>query len=870
MRPSQRSLRHGILLFFCALALIGCSKEPSEEQKQADVMLAKAKTVLARWDYRQGRELLKSAILLDRDLGRASKVAEEERLLGGAYASAAIYDSALQSYNLAAEQYRNLADRQSVRDVTLEIAASYRQMGEERKAFELYTEAYRLAKVFGDDAGAVTIQWAMLPCCVALEARSDVRRVLADLLAAATASKDAGQQALVYYESGVSKFLQGSYEPSRQELLRSITLADGARDSLLAARALLRLAVTYSAAGMNQEAFRTYSDGLRRADRLRNDPLRHEMLTRVGNIYLRLHRFSDAAKFYRAGLSAAINSGSKIGEGYSFIQLGHCDLDLAPSSALRSYRSALDLFQGLAYAPGSAYALYSLGIAAKRANQFTEAVTDFQSAVEQSEASSSHRRGDDLYLECEHAYTGPRRYPAYDELIKLLIQAGRYDEAFRYVERKNRREMYDELNGMDPVAAENVLNDALSRFNDDRAMRIGAERQLARALTSGPLKKDLLSELHEVLDADANSMKGSGEALVAVNSAFAPYAGVGNVGLGEIQKALPPGAVLVEPVAVDRSLYTFVVTGSRSAVEVAAITRDSVVAMTRELSDALRRREQRTDSLETALRMLDRRIQDLTASLYQAFVRPIEADIAGTTSLLVVLPSEAAALPLHALRRSPYGNAKYVVEQTPVSYLPYAGALLLQPVPPSAPRDVVGVGFAGETSWDVEYELRDIRAFFKEARLYFGQQATLSTLQKEHGDVLHLAAEFHPDEYSPGNAYLNLSDGESPEGTKQIPFGELFSLPASRAIVISDLADHPAGINRSEVYPFLASGTRMVVLNEYVPSRKTKKYFGEVFYTALLAGESDRSAFRKAQLAMIANPEFAAPYAWAPFFVWGK
>jgi hypothetical protein len=61
-----------------------------------------------------------------------------------------------------------------------------------------------------------------------------------------------------------------------------------------------------------------------------------------------------------------------------------------------------------------------------------------------------------------------------------------------------------------------------------------------------------------------------------------------------------------------------------------------------------------------------------------------------------------------------------------------------------------------------------------------------------------------------------------------------------------------------------------VIGNGFTPSRKTKKFFGEVFYTALLGGNSVQSAYRKVQMEMIKNPDYAPQFVWAPFFLWGK
>jgi CHAT domain-containing protein len=170
----------------------------------------------------------------------------------------------------------------------------------------------------------------------------------------------------------------------------------------------------------------------------------------------------------------------------------------------------------------------------------------------------------------------------------------------------------------------------------------------------------------------------------------------------------------------------------------------------------------------------------------------------------------------------------------------------------------------------VEYELRDIRAFFKDVRLYFDQQASLATLQKENEDLLHLAIRFQFNDQRPGNSFFILSDGESAGTMKHIPLGQLLSLPPVPAVVVSDLDEHRTGIRPSEPYLFLANGTQEIVFTSTVPSRKAKKFFGEIFYTTLLTGADVRAAYRKAQLEMIRTADYASPFTWAPFFLWGR
>jgi CHAT domain-containing protein len=180
------------------------------------------------------------------------------------------------------------------------------------------------------------------------------------------------------------------------------------------------------------------------------------------------------------------------------------------------------------------------------------------------------------------------------------------------------------------------------------------------------------------------------------------------------------------------------------------------------------------------------------------------------------------------------------------------------------------MGHPGGTSWDVEYELRDIRAFYKDVRFYFNQDATLAALQKEHGDVLHLASEFHFSGRVDENSYVVLSDGKSFNTTRRVPAGELFSLPSFSATIISDLGERSTGIHRVQPMIFLLNGSTSVIVSSYPPLRKTKKFFGEIFYTSLLGGSNSAQAFRQTQIAMIKSPEYSSPHIWAPFFVWGK
>jgi hypothetical protein len=115
-----------------------------------------------------------------------------------------------------------------------------------------------------------------------------------------------------------------------------------------------------------------------------------------------------------------------------------------------------------------------------------------------------------------------------------------------------------------------------------------------------------------------------------------------------------------------------------------------------------------------------------------------------------------------------------------------------------------------------------------------------------------------------------MSDGKSLTSSTSVLFGDLLLLPRFPAVVVSNLTAGQPYVPAVLAPLFLSNGSRMVAINAYTPSRKLKKIFGEVFYTALLGGATPEQAFRKAQQDLIRSPEFSSPLVWGSYFLWGQ
>lgn len=853
----------GALLF-----VAGCGRSSSPEQAAADSTLAAARAALEQGDYEGAQQGFRALLKMEGDLGRVGPQAEAARALAMIAVARAEFDSAFALYGKSRELYRGLADRESARRVTIDVASLHRLMGEELQAFTLLEEALRLARVFGDSGGVHEVELAILPSCRLLDRRDVETQAVNDLLKAYSGEKDAGTLARVYEEVGSTQLFRREYARAAEHFLRGTALADQAGDSVRGTEMLLDAGIALAGDGRTQEAFQSYGKALRRTDRLHGTAaIRSELLLRVGNAYARSKQFEQARRFYTPALSAAVRGGNKLAEGYLVLQMALCDLDRNPGESVRNIGNAVELFQGTGSSRASTYALLCLGTAHERANRLTDAIQAYRAAVDELEATRAYT-GDDLYADCEGTFFPQYAGAPYDHLLDALFRTGQYDLGFQYAQRRQSWELRKIFDRQELRHQGDPAEGPLAGLQHAVAVRTGAEKQLARLLEAAAADRVLSASIHTVLDKSSVAIADRTAEIVRANKTYEPFVRLAPLAISEIQKRLLPGDALLWYVPGKRSLSTVVLSASRVSVEVAAMERERLLGLVGELASALQRAEAKGDSISKVTALPDLRTQEVLRQLYEAFVRPVEGALSSASRLAVVLPRELATVPVHALRRN--NVTPFLSELKTVSYLPGAHWLVGKGTEPAAVRTVAGLGFAGTTAWDVEYELRDIRAFFKEARLAFGEHATLEELQKERADVLHLALGVRFAARAPWNAALILSDGKTSTTSEPVPLGALLTLPPVQTVVFSCLSpDQP--MTPALVAPlFLSNGSRYVIATAYTPSRKLKKFFCESWYTDLASGASPEQAFRKAQRDMIHNPEFSSPLVWSAYTLWGK
>ena len=848
------------------MLVAGCGREPTPGELRAAKVLQRGRQEVSQGDILAARPFLLSSLALEQSLERPRNAAEASELLGDGYALTASFDSALQMYGRSLSHHRAAAQRDGVRRVTLKITALQRRMGNEREAFQTEIEALRLARVLEDTYGIRQIQWSMLPSAGRLEELDTEQEVVEELQRAYTESPSTDTLGQLSLLAGRSLIERGDYAQASDRFLQSTALAGRSRDSLGLATALLWLGIASDAQGKTVEAFRHYGDALTIARSVRGgrSVLLH-VLVRVANGYLRYTQYADAQRFYRLAMTTAIDLKNKIAEGYLTLQLGHCELFSDPERARSQFESALSLFHDLEYAPGTSYALGSLAHLARQRGQFSVAVERYTEAIGERETVVAPVESQDLYRDCERAVFGSSETPYYDRLLDILLTTGRHDEAFWYAERRSRHTLLCFTSTLHPAIGDTAVQLAWNTYHAALGRRVGTERlqrEMLETGVAGPLARIAKDSLRQT----AQALVRTRDDLARAHPPFALLVQSDGLGITEAQKVLSPGTVLLSFVQSERTLQAFVVTQERTAVRLAAVDRATMTATAGELLELLGSEEADSDSVQLPT-LVPPRLGELIRVLSEWFVRPVMGDLQGKTHLVVVLPPDLAWLPVHTFRLGARFSAPYLIERYAVSYLPVASAVLLEGVPGRPIQDIAALGYAGETAWDVEYELRDIRAFYKDVRLHFQSDATLARLLAERGDLLHLALDLRVRDVE--NSWMVLADGRMPGLSIREGLGSLTGLWPFVGAVVSSLRRGTSFRQTAVPLVLLSNGTGTVVMNGFVPTRKAKKFFGEMFYTELLAGKQPNDAAQRALLAMVRNREYASPSIWGAFMVWG-
>ncbi len=840
----------------------GCERDMTLERERAAEVFERAKDAIQRNDHQDSRRLLLEVARLDNKLGNRARLAETLVLLSENYTAGGRFDSAAQLASEAQALYARLGDKPGVRTAVLALARVHELCGEAEEAYALLLGALQVEEALGNRFAAQELKWKIIPVARSAGNPEAERRYLKQLIAEYSSSGDRMKQARAIYELGVSFLSANQIQSARKHFGDARVLAQTGSDTLLVIEIMQMQGVTARREGNVSQSLRHYSEAMRLSDATRGaQRVREELLLRAGNLLLEQQRYADAIKYYNVALRSAIRTQHRLVEAYALLQLGHCSSGLNSDNARKEYEAGAELMAHIGIPAANAYAAACLGRHALASGQPSRALEYFQQAVEAFDSSLSAWGPLDVFTECEETLFGEDKSTPYDDLVGMYLQLGKAEDAFLAAGRNNRTDLLRNISRLRIRLRSASATAGLASYRKLLGMYGGVERQLAVAFSERAESIPLTAELRQSLRTTRMRLRDKGDSLVVTLKAFREILAPSHPTLAEIQQKIPIDAVLIAYHPGPRSLHIFTVSRNSFSSDIGAVGREALQTMIGSHLANL----QRLAKVEADIPQKDKNeLAEQTIKLYAAMLLPAEHHIRETGRLIVMLPADMPLVPLHILSRDKLSGP--VLEKHAVRYISDAGMLAGSGKRVGASPTGVAFGNRGATAWDVDYELSDVRIFVKESRFYIDNLAMVSALRNAEGDVLHAVLDIRSNWRHPYRSYFILNSGPGYASLQYRRFGELFSMAPFPNIILSNISE----VQLHPIVPriFHINGTSDIVLNCFVPSRKAKKQFAELYYSLLLSGNPVEQSVRQAALMMRQNPEFADPRAWGAFMVW--
>lgn len=284
------------------------------------------------------------------------------------------------------------------------------------------------------------------------------------------------------------------------------------------------------------------------------------------------------------------------------------------------------------------------------------------------------------------------------------------------------------------------------------------------------------------------------------------------------------------------------------------------------------------DAYRDALIKLNPNAAQVGEKIGALLLAPLE--IPAGKRIIIVPHGPLHYLPFQALRL----DGQYLIERNPMSIAPSISiAAKLAERTPTVSAQLVAFGNptidpnVADPLPGAEREVHALSKQFPGATLFFKEQANKTNFQSSapQARLLHVAAHAVADTLDPLHSKVLLADENGQPNYLEAKDVLGMDLKGTAMIALSacesglgrvEDGDEVLGFTRS----FLSAGTSTLLASLWPVSDAATETLMTTLYDDLAKGESVQDAMRDAQRAVLANPETAHPFFWAPFNLIGN
>lgn len=652
------------------------------------------------------------------------------------------------------------------------------------------------------------------------------------------------------------------------------------------------MGMAYEAMGENAKALDYLNRARAVAEKVKFKPRVATSLAEIGNVQLQAGDAAAATRSYQQSLRIS----EEIGERPS---VGRAHLDLARAAqaqhnftdALAEARIAVDTYEAIGQRDALAGAQTMIGRCLLSLGKRAEAQAAFTTAI----ASIEHVRAQIAGgAEESETFFQTRRAP-YEEMISLLLDDGKVEEALVMAERASARALLDILAKDRSVATRGWSDEekaSAARLDEQIAE---ANRRLNAEKNAEPLSLEKVAAREAEVQKARHAREDFGVAMMTAHSENAAAAPLQTASIAEMKKwAEQRHGVVLRFVVTDEKAFLFVLHEKDGAIALDVFP----IAQTR--AQLAHRAGQLQQNL--ADRALDWMLP--ARAFYETLFRNSEATWKNSERLTIIPDGPLWELPFQTL----LDQAQHpLLEDHTISYAPSITFLarvgdrpakkdeahLLALANPALgnPLNVASIHKVGSSSplmgalWEplpaATKQVQELRDLYtpKDSLILTGEAAREDTFKKRAGnfDILHFATHGVINSRAPLYSYLLMSQEDlAPGQDGLLEAWELMQMKLrARLAVLSACETGRGQISEGEgviglSWAFLAADCPVEVVSQWKVDSASNADLMVDFHRRFRAGQSAAQALREASLALRKKPEYQHPFYWAPFVVLGE
>ncbi len=799
--------------------------------------------------YSEALDKFQESFSLYEEIGEMGHTAFQYRRMGRIhYLRLGRYEKAREHFLAALDQYRQQEDPQGEAEVLFEIGLTFEKVALFDQASNYYTQGLTIGQELNQ---AFLIATGHLYLANLAWFQGDYQTAFQRLTQAdqqATLTNDAQIRIMVKNTRGLMYWTLNEPEKGLFHLNEAVKLSEASNIQTELASSLNNLGLIYRQENDHHTALEKFTRAQELDESLKSLWGLGYDHRNIGISLLALGKLKEAeSQFLKAEqISADIHNVTNWVK--ALLELGNVNHALhQPEKALEYYQRTFDLSQKHGIKEVEWRAAAGMGTVLREKTQTTESLAWLSKAVEVVESMRASLKIDELRNSFQN-----NKLDLYRDIITLLIDMNRTDDAFNYLERSRSRSFIDLLGNQKMSFKNEADQETWAQIN-----RLGSTLDSLRSeLGSYDQPPAAIQERYQQHKVQYE------EAILQVkqqNPSLSSFITVDPLNLQGVQKLLAPKVGMVSYFLTHDHVYLWLITQQRTIFK-------KVPVSDQELMTLITRYRQLVQHVEP----VDKELQ----KLYDWLIKPIETEISKLDVLAIIPDGPLHFLSFAALKHGP----TYLIDDIPLFYAPSASVFQFTFAKRQAKKNdkvlAIGNPDLGNYNYNLplaELEAQSIKWNYPKMDILTGAKATKEWVVdniSKYG-IIHLAAHGEFDEFNPLLSSLWLSS-PNPEN-RRLTVKEVFSLELNADLVTLSAcqtglgkleAGELIGLNRAFIY----AGTHALVSALWRVDDLSTSVLMKHFYRNYVTLNKAKS-LRQAQL--IVKKDFPHPSYWAGFSLIG-